>query len=369
MISRKLALVLVLVLGAGAIAGGIAYAQAQTPPPAQADNDVLVLNDLDDLDDQDPSTPFARSFSLFVDGGAFLGVATEDISKENMARYGMRDVRGVGVTEVVKDSPAEKAGLKKDDVILRFDGESVTSVRKLNRLVSEAAADQTVRLTISRGGAEQEVSATLSKRKFENVFGSINPKIMGGDINDDVIRVFPGENWPPSIKGGDGPFIFSFGGNRRIGVSTQSLTKQLADYFGVKDGGLLITSVNENSPAAKAGLKAGDVITAVDGEKVTSPGDVSRAINKKQDGEVSLTIVRDRNTRTVTLTPEKSSEAPMVRPGTMGTRRISIPSIRVRSIPEMNIRIPEIVIPATPPIEVTVPRKAPRAPKARGLII
>ena len=78
-----------------------------------------------------------------------------------MARYGMRDVRGVGVTEVMKDSPAEKAGLRKDDVILRFDGESVTSVRKLNRLVSESSADQTVRLTISRGGAEQEVTAVL----------------------------------------------------------------------------------------------------------------------------------------------------------------------------------------------------------------
>src|SRR5881396_3663154 len=68
--------------------------------------------------------------------------------KKNMSRYGLREVRGVGVTQVIKDSPAEKAGLKKDDVILRFDGESVTSVRKLTRLVSEAAADQTVRLTI-----------------------------------------------------------------------------------------------------------------------------------------------------------------------------------------------------------------------------
>src|SRR5206468_815448 len=114
---------------------------------------------------------------------------------------------------------------------------------------------------------------------MENVFGNT--------IRDQV--------WSnlPKMKDGDGKFVFTMGSYRRIGVSTQQLTKQLADYFGVSEG-LLITSVSENSAASKAGLKAGDVITAVDGEKVDSPGDVSRALNKKQDGSVTLTIVRNR---------------------------------------------------------------------------
>ncbi len=272
----------------------------------------------------------------------------------------MREVRGVGVTQVIKDSPAEKAGIRKDDVILRFDGESVTSARKLNRLVGESSADQTVRLTISRGGSEQEVSATLSKRDpMKNVLGGVlAPGILRGTtpgpfkVNPGAIEINPGE---------DG-FVFAFGGNRRIGVSTQSLTKQLADYFGAKDGGVLITSVTDNSPAAKAGLKAGDVITAIDGEKVTSAGDVSRSINKKDDGQVTLTIIRDHNTRTVTLTPEKNPERTLVRPGTVGgTRRIVIPSIQIPVVPEMEIQIPRIVVPATPKIDVIVPRRAPRA--------
>jgi serine protease Do len=344
MTRNKLALVIALILGVGVIAGGIVYAQESAAPLA--------------LDDQEPATT-DRSFSLFVDGGAFLGVGTEDITKENMGRYGMREVRGVGVTQVVKDSPAEKAGLKKDDVILRFDGESVTSARKLSRLVGESAADQTVRITISRGGSEQEVSATLSKHNMTN--------ILGAGIRDEVLRGIE-KDWP-QINSGDGNIFFSFGGNRRIGISTQPLTKQLADYFGAKDGGLLITSVNDNGPAAKAGLKAGDVITAVDGEKVTSPGDVSRAINKKQDGEVSLTILRDRNTRTVTLTPENNPQPTIVRPGTIGARTIVIPSIQVPAIPEMNIQIPRIVVPATPKIEVNVPRGAPRARTGARVII
>ena len=104
------------------------------------------------------------AFSFFVNGGSFIGVYAEDINKDNMARYSMREARGVGITQVIKDSPAEKAGLRKDDVIVRFEGESVTSVRKLNRMVSEVAPDQTARLVISRGGGEQEVAVTVGKR-------------------------------------------------------------------------------------------------------------------------------------------------------------------------------------------------------------
>ena len=354
MTPRKLALIIGLTLGVGLIAGGIVYAQQAAAPEAL-------------LEAQEPSTAEAtRAFSIMLDGGTFLGVSVEDISKENMSRYGMREVRGAGVIQVIKDSPAEKAGLKKDDVILRFEGESVTSARKLTRLVSEASADQTVRLTISRGGSEQEVSATLAKHDGTlNVFGSaMPPDLFRGTMPPDILRgstPFPMKIDPGMIQinPGEGGFMFAFG-NRRIGVSTQPLTKQLADYFGVKDGGLLVTSVNDNSPAAKAGLKAGDVITAVDGEKVTSPGDVSRAISKKEDGPVSLTIVRDRNTRTVTVTPEKNPERTLMRPGTIGTRRVVIPSIQVPAVPEMNIRIPRIAVPATPQIDVTVPRRAPR---------
>ena len=83
------------------------------------------------------------------------------------------------------------------------------------------------------------------------------------------------------------------------------LTKQLADYFGVADGqGVLVTAVTDDSPAAKAGVKAGDVITAIDGEKIDGAGDLSRAINKKKDGDVTLTVIRNKNQRTINVTPK-----------------------------------------------------------------
>ena len=85
------------------LAVGVAVAQQPAPPSP-------------------PDEPMVVTFSIFIDGGGFLGIYAENISRENMGRYHMNQVRGVGVTQVVKDSPAEKAGLRKDDVLLRIDG-------------------------------------------------------------------------------------------------------------------------------------------------------------------------------------------------------------------------------------------------------
>src|SRR5215218_3455767 len=138
------------------LAAGIALAQQPAPPSP-------------------PDEPLGPNFSLLIDGGAFLGVYAENISRENMSRDRMNQVRGVGVTQVIKDSPAEKAGLRKDDVILRIEGENVSSVRKLNRLVSEMAPDQSVRVNFSRGGSEQEVTATIGKRNNQSFAGDLLP--------------------------------------------------------------------------------------------------------------------------------------------------------------------------------------------------
>jgi len=271
------------------------------------------------------------------------------------------------ITEVVKDSPAEKAGLRKDDVILRFENDSVTSVRKLTRLVSEVSPDQTVRLAISRGGSEQEVAVTIAKRnnnmnafRLEDYKGL--GKIEGLDKLKELHKAFP--DGAPGAKtwkweGGDG-MVYSFGNHRRIGVSTMALTKQLADYFGIADGqGVLVTAVTEDSPAAKAGIRAGDVITAIDGTKVDGAGDLSREINKKKDGDVSLTIIRNKDQRTIKVTP-KAVETSLT-PGAVrqanGGRTIVIPRIALGSIPAVNISMPEITLPVIPEINVTVPGK------------
>ena len=96
-------------------------------------------------------------------------------------------------------------------------------------------------------------------------------------------------------------------GSRRIGISVNELTKQHAEKYGVNDG-LLINDVGNDSPALRAGLKAGDIITEINGKAVKSDIDLIREINSQKDGDVQLTIVRDGKSQTITVTPEKAKD-------------------------------------------------------------
>ncbi|HKR01660.1 MAG TPA: PDZ domain-containing protein, partial [Pyrinomonadaceae bacterium] len=264
----------------------------RTPPPPSAPPAPEIIAPVP------PPEPMA--YSLYFDGMNYLGVLTEEIDRENMGRYGMSSPRGVGISRVTEGSPAEKAGLKKGDVILQFDSEPVTNTRKLFRLIGEASPGQAVRLTISRGGSEQQVNVSLGQREESSrVFRTVTPPVRGG-----ILRGTP----MPRVWSGEAPeaLALGFGNNRRVGITTTQLTRQLADFFGVQGGhGILITSVSENSPASRAGLRAGDVITEVNNEKVEDAGDFIRALNFKEEGDVNLTIIRDKSQRTIKVTPER----------------------------------------------------------------
>jgi serine protease Do len=289
-----------------------------------------------------PDEPAA--FSFFFESNGFLGVHIEDINRENMNRYGLqREPRGVGITQVVANSPAERAGLRERDVILKFDKEPVTSVRKLNRLISEVAPEHTVSLTISRSGDEREITATLGKRSEYNAL-TTTPGYRLEDFNmlKDKLKDFKLDD--------KNNFTFVFGNNRRIGVSTTQLTKQLADYFGVASGkGLLITSVREDSPAAKAGLRAGDVMTEADGQSIGTVTDLMRVLNKKEEGEITLKITRDKSQRTIRLTPERGKDSMYSTPGVE-----VLPQAMRIALPKIDVALPEIVVPALPKIRLPV---------------
>jgi serine protease Do len=310
-----------------------------------------------------PEAPETFSFS-FNSSDSFLGIYPEEVSAANMKQYGLSTPRGVAVGRVIKDSPAERAGLRKDDVIVRFNGEEVTGVRKLNRLIGEVAPDHAARLTILRGGAEQEISVTLTKREgFPREFGMTVPKgeldRLGSDLGR--LRDMPGRE----------DFSMVFGHTRRLGVGAQQLTGQLADYFGVPGGrGVLITSVNEGGPAAKAGLKAGDVITAVDGASIERVSDLMRELGRKTEGEVTLQIIRDKSQRTFKLTPERSQSFDFGPDFNITPQvgQLVLPKIVLPAIPAINISIPAINLRALPKIDkLTIPRIP--AIKLRGLPI
>lgn len=260
-----------------------------------------------------------RTMVLPGSGGSYLGVQTVDVTRENFSRFGLSDVRGVAVDKVLKDSPAEKAGLQNNDVIVRFDGEPVSSVRKLTRLIGEVAPDHKVKVTVLRNGGERDIEVTLGKREmnFEaNVYSGDLPTLEAVPNFPQPMRIprTPTVPFPP--MGNDGNvFIWRTGANRQIGVTLTNLSKQLADYFGVADGkGLLINEVRAGSPAEKAGLKAGDVIVEIEGKKVSQNPDLIEAINDKKEGAISLTVIRDRNRQTFSVVPEKFNEKSFVVP-------------------------------------------------------
>ncbi len=255
----------------------------------------------------------SRTFSLFFDGdGSYLGVQTEEITKDNFAKYGLREVRGVAIEKVIEGSPAEKAGFQGGDVIVRFNNEEVTSVRKLTRLLGEVAPDHQAKLIVIRSGGERELTATLAKRptpKFEEGgFGVTAPQLQRLPFPPPAdMPSLPRMEAVPPTPGTNEPFVWRTGSGRRIGVGVSTLTKQLSDHFGVTSG-VMINEVRADSPAAKAGLKAGDIIVEVEGKEVKGEIDLIRAIAEKKEGDVTLTIVRDRNRQTIRVTPEEAKD-------------------------------------------------------------
>jgi len=245
-------------------------------------------------------------FSDMFAGGSYLGIETQEITRENFSKFGLGEVRGVGIEKVIENSPAANAGLQNGDVIVRFETEEITSTRKLSRLIAEVAPDHQVRLTIARGGSEREVTVTMGKRpmpKFEN--GRFEMRVPPPKLPP-VGETPQFKAIPPMGEGIGKDFLIFRGEGRQIGAGLMPLSKQLAEYFGINEGrGLLINDVRPDSPAAKAGLKAGDVIVEIEGKEVKGMGDLMRAISEKKEGDVTLTIVRDRTRQTVRVTPEK----------------------------------------------------------------
>ena len=124
------------------------------------------------------------------------------------------------------------------------------------------------------------------------------------DPDENVVVTLGDEDLEPD---GDDPVVLRVGRRGFIGVSLMEITPELRVHYGApKDAGVLVSDVQADTPAAKAGLEVGDVITAVDGTRVAWTGDVSRRIRSRKAGEtVQLDVVRERTPRKLTVTVEE----------------------------------------------------------------
>jgi serine protease Do len=249
-------------------------------------------------------TPKARAFDLMV-GGSHIGIAVRDMDDADAKREKATQ-SGVVIDEVYTDSPAARAGLKAGDVVVDFDGERVRSARQFQRLVAETPDGRSVKLGAIRDGQKMTLEITpeagpgMTEWKFGGDFSSL------ADLETDIRGMLP-KIATPEIE------VRTFGRTRRLGVQIDTLTPQLATYFGAKRGAL-VTSVDEGSPAEKAGLRAGDVITAIDGRTVEDTEDIQRALRGTGDGaEVTIDILRDRKPQTLKAKVEAPAGARKMR--------------------------------------------------------
>src|SRR6266480_2627662 len=185
---------------------------------------------------------------------SWLGVELHEVTGETAKELKLPAERGVVVGSIVPDSPAAKAGLKENDVVTEINGQRVEGALQFRRMIREIPSGRTVQLTVWRDGQAQTVSVTLGK-----------------------------------------------GEDRRH--SLEDLNGQLGTFFGAPDGeGILVRDVNPGSPAEKAGLKAGDVITSVNGEAVRTVGDLRGKLqakrgakDKNQGQSVKLGVLRNKS--------------------------------------------------------------------------
>jgi C-terminal processing protease CtpA/Prc len=221
--------------------------------------------------------------------GAWLGIYLQNLTGDLKEAMDLGSEEGVLVAGVVEDSPAEEAGLEEEDLVTEFDGTQVNSSSQLTKLVKKHSPGDEITLKLVRDGKTKTFTVVLGKQPKE--------KILSGSYAEP----FLGYSGVPDV------YSFTMSSGNRIGVRVQNLTEQLGSYFGVEDGqGALVTEVEEDTPAEKAGLKAGDVIVKVDGDDIEETGDLIEAISEKEEGDkAEITVMRDHASRTFNVEVEK----------------------------------------------------------------
>ena len=277
---------------------------------------------------------------MMLDGrGGQLGVVVEDLDAAAL-KEAAGATSGVRIEDVDQDSPAAKAGLREGDIVVDVDGDRVRSARQFARLIQETPDGRSVALGIVRDGKRQTVNVTPESRAFLGFDGDrigrdvarglreLEPRLR--ELEPQLKEIEPRmreleplfRELEPRLREFhfDGPFSFDLdmmprmtSPRGRLGVQLNELPPQLAEYFGAANGGVLVSSVTPDSAAEKAGIKAGDVITSINGDRVGDANDVIDELRGVEGGEVTIGIIRDKKETSVKATIE--NQRPARRPG------------------------------------------------------
>jgi serine protease Do len=206
----------------------------------------------------------------------WLGVQVQAVTPELASALGLDEPKGALVSDVIPESPAQKAKLRQGDVILGFDGREVEEMRDLPRIVAETPADKAVELRIWRGGREETQSVTIAKQDQRAQQMALGESPEAADA--------PGATAP----------------SETLGATLAPLTADLKRQYQISDAvtGVVVTGIDSGGIAAEQGLREGDVIVSVNQEQVDSPADVeklAKAAKDQKKGALLLLVNRGGN--------------------------------------------------------------------------
>jgi serine protease Do len=236
--------------------------------------------------------------------GSSIGVEISELDAEKAKSSSVEN--GVVVNSVRPDTPAARAGFLAGDIVVEFDGEAVRSVRQFRRLVEETRPGHEVKTTVVRDRNRRVLTVTPEPATAAHTAPLSNLPALRGLTVPAQPRVEPRAEAPFRFSEG-----ITFTSRGRLGVTVTSLEPQLAEYFGARQG-VLVTSVTADTPASRAGIKAGDVILEVAAQPVTNPADVNTALRAASAGAtVDIKVLRDKKEVLLKATmPAAPSPAP-----------------------------------------------------------
>lgn len=242
----------------------------------------------------------------------YLGVDLRNVTEEQAAALKLKDVHGVEITGVDHDAPACKAGLEVHDVILQMNGHIIEGEEQLRHMLKETPAGRQVTFVISRDGQQRTIQTQLANREeverqaWEKHYIVPEPSDSSSAYIPHTGNSFLAPSKPAPVKG-----THSFLGTSMLvsasytGAKLEVIGPQLAEFFGAQGhAGLLVHSVEPSSPAADAGLKAGDVVVKVNSVEIASASDWSKTIHENRGKTVNVIVLREKKEQTLTLVPD-----------------------------------------------------------------
>ncbi|HWB32890.1 MAG TPA: PDZ domain-containing protein [Acidobacteriaceae bacterium] len=249
--------------------------------------------------------PMSGSSAARSASSGYLGVDVRDVAQDEIGTLKLKDAHGAEIVLVDHDAPAGKAGLREHDVVLQMNGHAVENRDQIRRMLHDSPPGKTITLLISRDGQQMTISTQMSTRE-EVDREAWEHHLLPQENDDDADAGATAASSPaPAVHEGNSFLGSMLPSSSYTGAMLEKMPAQLASYFGARSGhGLLVSSVKPNSPAADAGIQAGDVILRANSKVVTSTGDWAKVIKSNHGRSVAVVVLRDKKEQTLTLTPD-----------------------------------------------------------------